>query len=253
MHQSSVPPGTASPHPKGAAAEARRPRPISDPGTSTNESADTTPRSPPRSPKKLHRRSQSATVSQPGARAASNPFHFGLPKRTTPPPFTPPKPQLSVVDTPESKTEQRRPFGATFSFLPPWQGRDRLGSRSSTSSTKSGASTSGSENGEAVETGSGSGSESVPVARKQKHQQSQLQSPATDHSIGSYLPSVRSEPPLASNYDPTTPIDFVPPSPPTLAQPGYHKAQTKKVLKHARAELMKEVRKAGYNVLVVEG
>ena len=42
--------------------------------------------------------------------------------------------------------------------------------------------------------------------------------------------------------------DFEPPSPPTLAQSGYHKGQTKKVLKHARAELMKEV-----NVLILEG
>jgi hypothetical protein len=37
----------------------------------------------------------------------------------------------------------------------------------------------------------------------------------------------------------------------TLAQLGHHKAQRKKVLNHAREELMKEVRKAGYNALVV--
>ena len=246
-----APPGTVSQRPKGAATEARQLRPISDPGTSTNESADTTPRSPPRSPKKLHRKSYSATTSQPGARPASNPFHFGIPRRTTPPAFTPPKSELVVVDTPEPKPEQRRSFGTTFSFLPPWHGRDRLGSRSSTSSSQSGASTSGSEDGEAVKPGSGS--ESVPVARKQKHQRSQRQTPTTDHSTELYFPSVRTESPLASKYDPTTPAHFGPSSPPTLAQPGYHKAQTKKVLKHARAELMKEVRKTGYNVLVVEG
>jgi hypothetical protein len=51
------------------------------------------------------------------------------------------------------------------------------------------------------------------------------------------FPIVRPEPPLASNK-------------PTLAQLGYHRAQTKKVLNHAREELVKEVRKAGYNALV---
>ena len=115
-------------------------------------------------------------------------------------------------------------FGATFSFLPSWYGRDRLGSESS---TKSGASTSGLK---AVELGPGSGSESVPAARKRKQKQAQLQTSTTDHSTASYFPSVRSEPPFTFNHDPTTPADF---EPPTLAQPGYHKAQTKNVLKHA--------------------
>ena len=41
--------------------------------------------------------------------------------------------------------------------------------------------------------------------------------------------------------------------PARLAPSSYDKAQTKKVLKYARAEPMKEVGKAGYNVLVVEG
>ena len=97
----------------------------------------------------------------------------------------------------------------------------------------------------------GSGSESVPAAQKQ--QQVQLQTSTTGYSIRLCLPSLRLEPPLASNNDPTTPADFELSSPPTLAQLGYHKARTKKVLKHARAELMKEVRKAGYTALVVEG
>ena len=57
-------------------------------------------------------------------------------------------------------------------------------------------------------------------------------------------------PALGAHRNPT-PVPR-PPSPP-LAPPSYDKAQTKKVLKHARAELMKEVGKAGYNVLVVEG
>ena len=253
MHQPSrtTPPAPADPHPhphpKGAAADSRRPRPISD--SSTNESADTTPYSPPRSPKKLHRKSRSTSDSQPGTRAVSNPFNFGIQKRTTPPAFTPSKSELAAVDAPEAKPERRRSFGSTFSFLQPWHGRAHLGSRSSTSSTQSGVSTSGSEDGEAV--GTGSGPESVPAARKQK--QVQLQTSTMDHSTGSYFHGVRLESPMATNGDPTTPAAFEPPSSPTPAQPGYHKAQMKKVLKHARAELMKEVRKAGYDVLVVEG
>ena len=255
MHQPcrTTPPAPANAHPrpppKGAAADLRRPRPISDTSTSTNESADATPYSPPRSPKKLHRKSRSTSAAQPGTRAVSNPFNFAIQKRTTPPAFTPSKSEIATVDAPESKPEQRRSFGSTFSFLPPWHGRDRLGSRSSTSSTNSAASTSGSEDGEAVEPRSGS--ESVPAVRKQ--QQGQLQPSTTDHNTGPYFPGVRLEPPLASNNDPTTPSDFEPSFPPAPAQPGYHKAQMKKVLKHSRAELMKEVRKAGYNVLVVEG
>ena len=65
-----------------------------------------------------------------------------------------------------------------------------------------------------------------------------------------YLPVIRPEHPLVSDNDLTTPADFVLPPPPALAQPSYHKAQTKKVIKHARAELMEEVRKVGHNYLV---
>jgi len=241
MHQS-APPASPGPRPMGSAAEVGRPRPISDPGTSRNENADTTSHST----NKLHRKSRSAAASP---KAVSNPFTFGILKRTTPPPSTPSKEELAISDAPDSEPERRRSFGATFSFLQPRHGRDRLGSRSSTSSTSSRASTSGSEDGEAMERGSGA--KSVPAVRKEK--QAQPPSPTTHHSARSYLPIVRSEPPLASNHGPTPPTDVVPSSRPTLVQPGYHKAQMKKVLKHSRAELMKEVRKAGYNVLVVEG
>jgi len=79
------------------------------------------------------------------------------------------------------------------------------------------------------------------------------QTSTTHHSAGSYLPNVRPGLPLASNNDPIAPADVVPPYPPSLAPSGYHQAQTKKVLKHAREELMKEIRKAGRNVLVVDG
>jgi hypothetical protein len=245
MHKPSrtTPHAGASQHPKGAAAEAGPPRPVSDPGTGMNEGADTTPRST----NKLHRRSRSAVDSRP----ASNPFTFRVLKRTTSPAFTPPKEELAVVDAPEPRPERRRSFGTTFSFLQPWHRRDRLGSRSSESSTNSGSSNSGSEDGEAAEPGSGSGSESVPAVPEEK--QSLPQASTTRHSAGLYFPIGQPEPTLASNDGPTTPADVVPPSPPILAQAGYHKAQTKKVLKHARAELMKEVSKAGYNVLVVEG
>jgi len=231
MHQSRRTALPASPHPRGAAVEAGRPRPISDPITSTT--------------KKLHRRSRSTAGSPPNAGAVSNPFTFGILKRTTLPAFTPFKEEPASLDTPELKAE-RRSFGATFSFLQPWNGRNRLGSRSSTSSTQSEASTSGSEGAGVVE--SGSESESVPAVPKEK--QEQRQTSTTHHRAGLYLPIVRLGPPLD---DPTTPADVAPPSPPTLAQPGYNKAQAKKVLKHARAELMKEVTKAGYNFLVVEG
>ena len=153
MHQScrTAPPGAASPHLKGAAAEVGRPIPISDPSTSTKEGTNTTPCSP----KKLHRKDRSTTASQP--RPISNPFNFGIPKRTAPPAFTPSKSELAVVDVPGSKPERHRSVGATFSFLQPWHGSDRLGRRSSTSNTKSRASTGGSEDGEVVEPEWGSG------------------------------------------------------------------------------------------------
>jgi hypothetical protein len=211
-----------------------RPRPTSEPITGMNERVDTAPCSA----KKLHRKSRSATAAQPGTRAISNPFTFGVPKRTTPPASTPPKGGLAVVDAPEPNVQRRHSFGATLSFLQSRHGRDSLNSRSSTSSTKSEASTSGSEGGEVVELGSGSESESVPAVRKEK--QAQPPTSTTHHGAGPHLPVVHPRPPLASNKR-------------TLAQTGYRKAQTKKVLKLAREELMKEVRNAGYNVLVVEG
>ena len=243
MHQTSRTPPPVSPRPKGTAAEAGRPRPISDPITSRIERSDSS------SPKKLHRKSRSVAASQPGARTVSNPFDFEIPKRTTLPQFTPSRGEPGVMDAPEQKAERRRSLGATFSFLQSWNGRDRLGSRSSTSSTKSVASTSGSEDGEVMERGPGS--ELVHAAQKQK--QAQSQTPTTYHNTGLYFPIVRPDPPLASNNNPSAPANVVPRSLPTVARPGYHKAQTKKVLKHARAELMKEVRKLGYNDLVVEG
>ena len=79
------------------------------------------------------------------------------------------------------------------------------------------------------------------------------QTSTTHHSAGSYFPNVRPGLPLASNNDPIASADVVPPYPPTLAPSGYRQAQTKKALKNARTGLMKEIRKAGYNVLVVEG
>jgi hypothetical protein len=87
-----------------------------------------------------------------------------------------------------------------------------------------------------MELGSASESESVSAVRKEK--QAQPQTSTTHHSAGLYLSIVQPEP--ASNKL-------------TLAQTSYRKDQTKKVLNHAREELMKEVRKAGYNVLIVEG
>ena len=101
---------------------------------------------------------------------------------------------------------------------------------------------------------SGSGileSELVPATGKEK--QAQAGTAPMRHSAGSYFAIVRPKPTSASNNNPTAPVAVGPASPPTLAQPSYSKTQKKKVLKHARAELMKEVGKAGYNVLVVEG
>jgi hypothetical protein len=225
-----------SPHPRAAAAAVGRPRPTSDPITGMNERVDTASCSA----KKLHRKSRGATAAQPGTRAISNPFTFGVLKRATPPASTLSKEGLAVVDALEPKVQRRHSFGATFSFLQSQHGRYRFGSRSSTSSTSSGASTSGSEGGEVVELGLGSESESESVPAVRKKRQTQPQTSTTHHSAGSYLPIVQAEPPSASNER-------------TLAQTGYRKAQTKKVLNLAREELMKEVRKAGYNVLVVEG
>jgi len=103
------------------------------------------------SAKGLHRKSRSAAASQPGARAVSNPYTFGIPKQTTLPAPTPSKEGLAGVCVPELKAERRCSFGATFSFLQPRHRRDHLGSRSSTLNTKSGALTSGLEDGEVVE------------------------------------------------------------------------------------------------------
>ena len=103
--------------------------------------------------------------------------------------------------------------------------------------------------GEVVEPGPGSGL--VPAVVKET--QAQSQTSTTHHSAGSYIPSIRLGSPLACHNDPTTLAGVAPPSPPTLAQPGYHKMQMTKVLKHTRAELMKRVIKLRYNDLVVEG
>ena len=86
-----------------------------------------------------------------------------------------------------------------------------MGSRSS---TKSGASTSGMEDGKVVEPGPGSGS--VPAVRKEK--QAQSQTSTTHRSAESYSRSERLGSPLVCHNDPTTLADVAPPSPPTLAQ-----------------------------------
>jgi hypothetical protein len=240
MHPSPRTSPPPSPRPKDAAAETGRPRPVSGSSTSTTASTDTKISST----KKLHRTSRASPAS---AKAISNPFTFGVLKRATPPATLPSKEEHVAVNVPEHKPERRRSFGATFSFLQPRHGRDRLGSTSSTSSTSSGesaVSTSGTEDGEGVS----AGSKFVPATRMEE--QGQAQAAPTHHSAGSHLPTV--EPKLTPASNPATRV-VVPPSPPAAAQPSDGKAQTKKVLKHARAELMKEVGKAGYNVLVVEG
>ena len=88
-----------------------------------------------------------------------------------------------------------------------------------------------------------------------KEKQAQSQTSTTHHSAGSYFPGTTVIS-FGMSY-PTTPADVAPPSPPGLAQPGYHKAQMGAdegaQTEHARAELMKEVRKLRYNDLVVEG
>ena len=131
------------------------------------------------------------------------------------------------------------------SFVQSWHGRDQLGSRSS---TKSGASTSGMEDGGVVGPGPGSGS--VRVVRKEKQAQSQT---STRHSAGLSSPSVLLGSPLACPNGPTTLASVASPSPPALAQPGYHKAQMKQVLEHARAELMEEVRNCAILISLWKG
>ena len=90
--------------------------------------------------------------------------------------------------------------------------------------------------------------ESAPVTRKQKQKRLQLQTSTTDHRTKSCFPSVRPEQAWASNDDPTTPADFEPPSPPTLASTSSDEEDAQ-----AGPSRSDEVRKAGYNVLVVEG
>ena len=241
----------ASPPPTSTAAQAaQRPRPLSDPGTDTTGSAGTTSYSP----KKLHRKSRSTTACPGGARGASNPFTFGALRRS-PPAIAASQEEPAAVGAPEPRPERRRSLGTAFSFLQPRHGRDRVASPSSPSSpasTQSGASTSGSDDGAAAECGARGG----PAAQKEVRARADAAPVPTRHSAGSYFPSVRPAPAAVPHHAPTpaappTPVPRAP-SPP-LAPPRYDKAQTKKVLKHARAELMKEVGKAGYNVLVVEG
>ena len=239
--------------PKRMAAQAAQPRPASDPGTRTTEGANTTSYTA----KKLHRKSLSAAASPAGARGVSNPFAFGILKRATPPAITPSKEEPVAVGAPEPRPERRRSLGTTFSFLQSRHGRDRPISPSSPSSTttrvSTRVSTSGSEDGSIAEPGSGVGSKTAPATRKEKR--AQAEAGPTRHSAGTYFPTARSKPSSAPDHysTGTTPVASVPPPSPTLAQPSYDRAQTKKVLRHARAELMKEVGKAGYNVLVVEG
>ena len=95
----------------------------------------------------------------------------------------------------------------------------------------------------------GLGSGSVPAVRKDK--QAQPQTSTTHRSAGPYSRSERLGSPLACHNDPTT-LAYVAPCPRQLLL-NYHKAQMKKVLNHARAELMKGVRKVRYSYLIVEG
>ena len=104
------PSASASPHPLGAAAEARRPRPTSDPMTSMSERADTVPRSA----EQPHRKSRSAAISQLGIRAVSNPFTFAILKQTTLPVYTPSKEELSVMVVSGPKAQRRHSFGTCF-------------------------------------------------------------------------------------------------------------------------------------------
>ena len=113
----------------------------------------------PCSTRKSHRKSRSAAASQPGLRAASNPFTFGILKRTTPPEFTPSKEELAVVGAPEPKAGRQMMLSPRQS----WHGRDYLGNRLSTSVTRSGELASGSEDGGVVEPGPGS----VPAVQKE--------------------------------------------------------------------------------------
>jgi hypothetical protein len=139
----------------------------------------------------------------------------------------------------ESEPEWHRSCRATFSFLQPLHGRDRL---ESTSSTSSGVLMRDSE-------GVSAGSMLVPATRKEG--QAQPQTAPTRHGTESYFSTVESKP--TSWFGLTTPIVVVPPSPPAFAQSSEDKTQTKRVLRHAQGELRKEVEYSGYNILVVEG
>ena len=222
--------------------------PVSDPSTSTNEGAKTTPCSLPCSPKKLHRKDRSVTASQFGGEPYRTRSISGYRSRLR---LLPPN-QNSRLWMPQNpnppdvvRLERRFRFsnrgtgGTTWGVdrayrarrvehLPadrrmvnPWnKDRDRDWSRFQLPESKSTSS---------------------------RNSKLQRRTTAQDRVFPVYNQIL-----LASNNDPTTPADFEPPSPPTLAQPGYHKFQTK-VLKHARVELMKEARKAGYNDLALEG
>ena len=100
-------------HPLGAAAEARQPRPTSDPTTSMDERVDTVPCSA----KELHRKSRSAATSQPSMRAVSHPFTFGILERTTLPVSTPSREKFAVMEVSGAKAGRRRSLGTCFCSL----------------------------------------------------------------------------------------------------------------------------------------
>ena len=129
-----------TPHPRGAAAKAGRPRPNHQHEREASHGA-------------LFSKGAASKESKrrrfpTWPRAVSDPYTFGILKQTTLPVFTPSKEGLTVADAPELEVEWRSSFRAMFSFLRPRHERDHLESRSS---TNSGALISRSEDGEVVE------------------------------------------------------------------------------------------------------
>ena len=184
--------------------------------TSMNEMVDTVPCST----KKLYRKSRSAATSQPGVRAVSNPFTFGIPKRKTLPGSTPSKEELAVMVPPGLKAGCCSSFGTCF-----------RSSNRGTGGTSWGVDRARGADHRPVEYWMAK-SWLVSAVRKEKEAQSQNFND---------IPQRRIVLPWCTSLDILWHVIMALLCPPMShrcpRQPGYPKAQIKIALKHARAEL----------------
>ena len=195
----------------------------------------------------LHRKSRSAATSQLGMSAISNSFAFRILKRTTLSVCTPYKEGLLAMEASGPTAERRRSFGTCFRSLNRGTGetswgvdRARRARRAVHRPVEWRVEKSWNQDWDR-----GRFALSARISRRnpklQRHTAAQDHTPVVNgwdllwHVIMTLLHS-----PMSHRR-------------PRQLLLNYHKAQMKKVLNHARAELMKGVRKVRYSYLIVEG